>query len=190
MGTSNPSLMTASRPAPDPTDASLVAAYRAGDERAATELVRRHTAPLGRFLYGAGAPAGEVEDLVQETFIKAFRALDSWRGDASFKSWLFRIGANLRKDLYRREGKREVVDLTQSDLADWSDPEGEVEAADAEERLRNGIGELPRMQREVFLMRAQQGLDYNDIAAALETTVGAARVHYHHAVKRLKGLLA
>jgi RNA polymerase sigma-70 factor (ECF subfamily) len=182
--------MTASGPAPDPTDASLVAAFRAGDERAATELVRRHTIALGRFLYGAGAPVADLEDLVQETFIKAFRALDSWRGDASFKSWLFRIGANLRKDLYRREGKREMVDLLESDLADRSDPEGEAEATDAEERLRDGIGGLPRLQREVFLMRAQQGLEYDDIAAALDTTVGAARVHYHHAVKRLKGLLA
>ena len=182
-GASNPRLMTA------PPDASLVAAYRAGDERAAAELVRRHTAPLGRFLYGAGAPAGEVEDLVQETFIKAFRALESWRGEASFKSWLFRIGANLRRDLYRREGRREVVGLLESDVADPSDPAGEAEATDAEERLRAGIGDLPRMQREVFLMRAQQGLEYDDIAAALGTSIGAARVHYHHAVKRLKGLM-
>ncbi len=58
-----------------------------------------------------------------------------------------------------------------------------------EERLRRGLGELPRMQREVFLLRAQQGMEYDEICAALGTTPGAARVHYHHAVRRLKELL-
>ena len=55
-----------------------------------------------------------------------------------------------------------------------------------EGRLAEGVARLPRMQREVFLLRAQQGLEYEEIAAALGTSAGAARVHYHHAVKRLK----
>lgn len=181
--------MTAPARAPEPSDEQLVAAYRQGDERAAAELVRRHTGPLGRFLYGAGAPAGEIEDLVQETFIKAFRALDGWRGEASFRSWLFRIGSNLRKDLYRRERGRQVVSLIDADLVDRADPAGEALAADAEERLRGGIAQLPRLQREVFLMRVQQGLEYGEIAEALGTTPGAARVHYHHATRRLKELI-
>jgi RNA polymerase sigma-70 factor (ECF subfamily) len=71
-----------------------------------------------------------------------------------------------------------------------SDPESEAVASDAEERLRRGIGRLPRMQRDVFLLRAQQGMEYDDIAASLGTTPGAARVHYHHAVKRLKEMIA
>ena len=64
-----------------------------------------------------------------------------------------------------------------------------AEAGEAESRLVVGVKELPRLQREVFLLRAQQGLEYGEIAAALNTTEGAARVHYHHAVKRLKELL-
>ena len=55
--------------------------------------------------------------------------------------------------------------------------------------MRQGLASLPRLQREVFLLRAQEGSDYGDIAAALGTTPGAARVHYHHAVKRLKELV-
>jgi RNA polymerase sigma-70 factor (ECF subfamily) len=181
--------MTAPSPAPDPPDASLVAAYRQGDERAAAELVRRHSAPLSRYLYGVGAPRGELEDLVQETFIKAFRALEGWRGEASFRSWLFRIGANLSKDWYRRDRGREVVSILDNDLPDSADPGAEAEATDAEERLRRGVGTLPRLQREVFLLRAQQGMEYDDIASSLGTTPGAARVHYHHAVKRLKEMI-
>jgi RNA polymerase sigma-70 factor, ECF subfamily len=172
-----------------PSDAALVAAYRSGDERAASELVTRHAKALGRYLYGSGAPPFSVEDLVQETFFKAFRALPSWRAEASFRSWLFRIGSNLRKDLYRREGKRIVLPIDDADAPDASDPEGEVGATELEQQLREGIGRLPRLQREVFLLRAQQGMEYDEISASLGTTPGAARVHYHHAVKRLKELM-
>lgn len=182
--------MTEPLPAGVPSDAALVEAWRGGDERAATALVRRHAPGLGRFLYGSGAPAGEIEDLVQETFIKAFRAVDGWRGDASFRSWLFRIGANLRKDLYRRERGRQVVELEDADLADTADPGAEAEASETARRIEGGVTELPKLQREVFLLRAQQGMEYDEIAAALGTTPGAARVHYHHAVKRLKELIA
>jgi RNA polymerase sigma-70 factor (ECF subfamily) len=62
-------------------------------------------------------------------------------------------------------------------------------ATDVELRIHQGIERLPRLQRQVFLLRAQQGLDYQSIADALGTTPGAARVHYHHAVKRLKELV-
>ena len=168
------------------SDPVLVAAFQSGDEAAATELVRRHAGALGRYLYGVGADPSDLEDLVQETFFKAFRALGGWRGDATFRSWLFRIGANLRKDWYRKEGRRVVVSIDDQDLADSSDPEGEAGATEMERKLSDGLGKLPRLQREVFLLRAQQGLEYEEICAALGTTPGAARVHYHHAVKRLK----
>lgn len=170
------------------SDAALVAAYRSGDERAATELVRRHAQALGRYLYGLGSGRSDVDDLIQETFFRAFRALEGWRGEASFRGWLFRIGANLRKDLYRRQKGRVVVSIEDHDLADPADPEGETGAAELMRRLRDLIGRLPRLQREVFLLRAQQGMQYTEIADALGTTPGAARVHYHHAVKRLKEL--
>ena len=64
----------------------------------------------------------DAEDLVQETFIKAFRAIDGWRGEASFRSWLFRIGANLRKDWYRKERGRVVMPIMENDLRDAADP--------------------------------------------------------------------
>ena len=178
------------RPTPDvPTDAALVAAYRRGDERAATELVRRHAAPVGRFLYASGAESSDVDDLVQDTFFRAFRALDGWRGEASFRSWLFTIGGNLLRDEFRKRKGRQMFSLEDRDLPDRADPSADLAAAEAEQRVRDGLATLPRLQREVFLRRAQQGGDYQEIAAALGTTPGAARVHYHHAVKRLKELL-
>jgi RNA polymerase sigma-70 factor (ECF subfamily) len=174
---------------PDPaTDPALVAAYRAGDERAAAELVRRHARPLGRFLYSLGADADELEDLVQEALFRAFRRVDSWRGKASFRSWLLTIGSNLLRDQVRRQ-KGTLVPLEDRDAPAESDPHAELAAAEAEARVRDGLAQLPRLQREVFLLRVQEGSDYEEIAAALGTTPGAARVHYHHAVKRLKELV-
>jgi RNA polymerase sigma-70 factor, ECF subfamily len=172
-----------------PSDAALVAAYRAGDERAAAELVRRHLGTVGRFLYSSGAGRSDVEDLVQETFFRAFRKVDGWRGDAAFRSWLFTIAGNLLRDDYRKRKGRQVISIEDRDLPDRADPEADLMASEAAQRVRDGLTRLPRLQREVFLLRSQEGREYDDIAAALGTTPGAARVHYHHAVKRLKELV-
>jgi RNA polymerase sigma-70 factor, ECF subfamily len=172
-----------------PSDAALVDAYLEGDQGAAAELVRRHAAAVSRFLYGSGADPGEVEDLVQESLFRAFRGLGAWRRTAAFRSWLFTIAGNLLRDEFRRRKGRRVIALEGRDLPDRADPHGELAASEAEEQVRAGMARLPRMQREVFLLRAQEGIGYDEIAAALGTTPGAARVHYHHAVKRLKELV-
>lgn len=172
----------------EPGDAALVAAYRSGDDAAATRLVARHAPALGRFLTASGAAPDDVDDLLQECFFRAFGRLGTWRGEAPLRSWLCSIAGNLLRDQYRRQRGRVVVPIDDRDLPDTADPAAELAAADAERRVREGITRLPRLQREVFLLRAQEGLEYDAIAAALDTTPGAARVHYHHAVKRLKQL--
>jgi len=169
-------------------DPVLVAAYRNGDQRAAAELVRRHAPALGRFLYSSGADRDDIEDLVQEALFRAFRKLDSWHGGASFRAWLLAIGGNLLRDQFRsRKGR--TVPIEERDVPDQADPHADLTAGETEERVRRGIAGLPRLQREVFLLRAQEGSAYEQIAAALGTTPGAARVHYHNAVKRLKELV-
>lgn len=168
------------------SDGDLIARYLGGDERAAAELVRRHAASLARFLLVQGVPDDELDDVVQDALFKAFRALRSYRGDAAFRTWLLAIGANVLRDRRRHWRRRQVIELT-SDIADpGSDPAGEAEATVTAAKLREGIGRLARLQREVFLLRAQSGLSYQEIARGLKISEGAARVHYHHAVKRLK----
>jgi RNA polymerase sigma-70 factor (ECF subfamily) len=168
------------------TDAALIAAWQQGDEQAAAELVRRHARPLGRFLAGAGAPEAELDDLVQETFIRAFRAVGRFRGQCQFRTWLLTIGGNVLKDAGRRWARHRLVPLDDALRSPHGDPHELAVAEEVAGRLAAGLARLPRMQREVFLLRAQQGLEYEEIAAALGTSAGAARVHYHHAVKRLK----
>jgi len=174
---------------PSPTDAALITAWQGGDEQAAAQLVRRHARALARFLAGAGAPEPDLDDVVQETFIRAFRAVGTFRGQCRFRTWLLTIGGNVLKDAHRRAKRTRVVPLADDLRSTDGDPHERAVAAEAERRLGDGLGRLTRMQREVFLLRAQQGLEYDEIAAALGTTPGAARVHYHHAVRRLKECL-
>lgn len=182
--------MTEATAAAAPADAALIAAWQRGDEQAAAELVRRHATALARYLLGAGAGESDVDDLVQDTFVRAFRSLGKFRGTCRFRTWLFTIGGNVLKDLGRRIARHRIVPLDEELRAGADgDPHEVAVAGEAERRLRDGVGQLTRMQREVFLLRAQQGLEYGEIAAALETTEGAARVHYHHAVRRLKEML-
>lgn len=168
------------------TDAELITRWQGGDERAATDLVLRHGQPLARFLAASGAPPADLDDLVQETFLRGFRALAGFRGQCQFRTWLLTIGGNVLKDAGRRAARHRVVPLDEGLEARGGTPHDDAVASEVEGKLAQGLRELPRLQREVFLLRAQQGMEYDDIAAALETTPGAARVHYHHAVKRLK----
>jgi RNA polymerase sigma-70 factor (ECF subfamily) len=174
---------------PESEDATLIARWRAGDETAATELVRRHGQAVARFLAAAGARE-DVEDLVQEAFFRAFRHIATYRAGASFRTWVMTIASNALTDVRRRRGRRPAVPLGDHEVADEAmDPHGDLVERDLLARVEAEVGRLPPMQRDVFLLRAQQGLDYDAIARALETSAGAARVHYHHAVKRLKRVL-
>lgn len=168
------------------TDADLIARWQRGDESAATELVLRHGKPLARFLAASGAQQADLDDLVQDTFLKAFRSVAGFRGQCQFRTWLLTIGGNVLKDAGRRAGRAKVVPLDEGLRAGGGTPHDDAVAAETEGRLGQALMDLPRLQREVFLLRAQQGLEYEEIASALDTTPGAARVHYHHAVKRLK----
>jgi len=172
-----------------PPDAELIAAWQGGDEQAAAELVERHARPLARYLAGAGAPEAELDDLVQETFIRAFRSVDRFRGHCQFRTWLLTIGGNVLKDFGRRSARSRVMPLDEAVRDGAGDPHDHAVASEAESLLAEGLKLLSRLQREVFLLRAQQGLEYEEIAAALATTPGAARVHYHHAVRRLKEIV-
>lgn len=180
------------QPLSEPSDEELIRAWQGGDEGAAAALVRRHTQPLARFLAATGARQ-DLEDLVQETFLRAFRRIDGFRGEAGFATWLMAIGANALKDQMRRRGRSPFVVLDEDEEPEVPDvdqaPHERAQADDALTRLQAAVDQLPRLQREVFLMRCQTDQSFEAVAEALGTTAGSARVHYHQAVKRLKAEL-
>src|SRR6478609_7258291 len=87
------------------TDLDLIARWKAGDQRAATLLVERHAGAVARFAASVGA-RGDVQDIVQDTFVRAFGSLDSFRGDSSLRTWLFTIARRLLLDVRRAERRR------------------------------------------------------------------------------------
>lgn len=170
----------------EPDDAELIARWRTGDERAATRLVERHADPLARFASSLGV-RDDVEEVVQDTFVRAFAALDQFRGESSFRTWLFTIERRLVLDR-RRAAKRSAmrVDVSEEDPSTEYDALDEIVADEAASGINRAVASLTPTQREVFMLRVLEGLSYKEIAAVVGTTEGAARVHYHHALRTVK----
>ena len=172
-----------------PDDAALIARWRGGDERAATALVERHAQAIARFVASLGE-RDEVEEVVQDTFVRAFGSLDLFRGESSFRTWLLTITRNLLRDRQRgRKRAKHHVEIQDEDLVSSSDAlEGTV-ATETELRLRAAVETLSPMQRSIFTLRVTEGLSYKEIATAVGSTEGAARVHYHNAMRAIKEFL-
>jgi RNA polymerase sigma-70 factor, ECF subfamily len=173
----------------DETDRILIARWKAGDSRAATLLVSRHADALARFAVSSGERE-EVEELVQDTFVRAFGSLEAFRGDSSLRTWLFTIERRLMLDRRRAERRqRAMVPIEPSDAATEFDALDGLLAEETETRVRKAVTSLSPTQHEVFTLRVEQGLSYKEIAEVVGTTEGAARVHYHNAMRAVKEFL-
>jgi RNA polymerase sigma-70 factor, ECF subfamily len=175
---------------PEP-DLALIARWREGDQQAATRLVERHASSLARFATASGVRGpSDVEELVQDTFVRAFASLDGFRGESSFRTWLFTIQRRLLLDRRRAERRRpERVEVQEHDAATEFDALDGMVADEVQGRLQQAITRLSPTQRQVFVLRVTEGLSYRDIAEAAGTTEGAARVHYHNAMRTIKEFL-
>lgn len=179
----------AGRASDDQVDAELIARWKAGDDRAATALVERHAAALARFAVASGEWS-EVDELVQDTFVRAFNSLGGFRGESSFRTWLFTIERRLLLDRRRAEKRRrDRHEIQEDDAATEYDALDSVLADETQRRLRAAVERLSPTQREVFSLRVAEGLSYKEIAEAVGTTEGAARVHYHNAMRAVKEFL-
>src|SRR5205823_2635082 len=132
----------ASRGGDGPSDLDLIARWKRGDERAATELVARHAQALARFAASFGA-TDEIDDLVQDTFVRAFQSLDGFRGDSSFRTWLFTIERRLLLDRRRAEKRRPSrVEVQEGDAATEYDALDSMVADEAASRVRKAMTRL------------------------------------------------
>ncbi len=168
------------------TDTELIARWQAGDQRAAAQLVERHAQAVARFAASLGV-RDEVDELVQDTFVRAFQSLDSFRADSQLRTWLFTICKRLLLDRRRAERRRrDVAEVDERDLATEYDALDVMVGDEMAERLRDALGELTALQREVFALRVNDGMAYAEIAKVVGSTEGACRVHYHNALKAIK----
>jgi RNA polymerase sigma-70 factor (ECF subfamily) len=174
------------------TDLELIQEVRDGHRQAYTELMRRYQQRVywvARRIVGDHA---EADDVVQETFVKAYLALGEFRGDSGFYTWLYRIAVNLALNAVR---KRQVVTyLRESELLNRIlpadvDPSSAVEEEEAASALRRAVDRLPEKQRAVFVMRYYDEMSYEEIAKILKTSIGGLKANYFHALRKIQHAL-
>jgi RNA polymerase sigma-70 factor (ECF subfamily) len=169
-----------------PADAALLERVRGGDASALDELVARHHEAAYRVAFAILGSEPDAADAAQEGMLRALRGLERFRGEASFQTWLLSIVANEAKSLHRRTGRRREAPLM-DDLAEEKDGVAEGVAVRAEAaRARALLARLPEKQRLAVTLRIDEGLSFREIGDAIGSTEGAARVNYHHGIRRLR----
>jgi RNA polymerase sigma-70 factor (ECF subfamily) len=168
----------------DAADRALVSRWLAGDERAATALVERHANALARFAASLGVRQ-DADEIVQDTFVRAFNALPDFRGESSLRTWLFTIERRLVLDRRRAaRRRRDEEEITESDAATSVTALDGLVAEELQRKVGLVVADLSPMQRQVFSLRVSEGLSYKEIATVVGTTEGAARVHYFNEIGR------
>jgi RNA polymerase sigma-70 factor (ECF subfamily) len=171
-------------------EARFVERLRAREPAAFGRLVQERTADIYALLYRLTEDPEEARDLTQETFLKAFQSIDGFRGDADLKTWIYRIAINLARNRWRwwrRRKRDQTVSLDSTDnafdrplsqrleLAGSSNPETEMLARERECKLRDALRTLGDSYREAVILRDVEGLTYEEIAEALEISIGTVK---------------
>ncbi len=167
-------------------DQQLVERAQRGDKRAFELLVLKYQRKLGRLLSRFVRDPAEVEDVTQEAFIKAYRALPSFRGDSAFYTWLYRIGINTAKNYLVALGRRaptttgfdneEAEGFEDAEqLRDSNTPESELEGKEIAATVNRAMDALPEDLRTAITLREIEGLSYEEIANVMNCPVGTVR---------------
>jgi RNA polymerase sigma-70 factor (ECF subfamily) len=178
-------------PVSEPADDLLISQTLSGDQKSYEILVKRYQKRVHRLAQRLVRDADAADDVAQETFIRAYYALSRYEQGRNFYFWLSRIAVNLALNHLSRE-KRLVAlpeDDTNLDPALSTDPTAEADASQLKVRIGEAIEKLPLHQRSVLLLRAQEGLSYQEIARNLDISIGTVMSRLSRARQALKELL-
>jgi RNA polymerase sigma-70 factor (ECF subfamily) len=167
-------------------DQVLVERAQRGDKHAFDLLVIKYQRKVARLLSRMVRDSGEIEDITQEAFIKAYRALPQFRGDAAFYTWLYRIAINTAKNFLVARGKRPIAnselihdegeEMELGDMAaDLSTPDAELLSKQVAQAVNDAVDALPEELRTAITLREMDGLSYEDIALAMGCPIGTVR---------------
>ena len=173
----------------------LVEAARTGDVDAIDTLVRRYQVRMFNFARTLTANDGDAEDLAQETFIRAFRGLRTFRGESSFKNWLYRIATNASRSHFGKRTRQAPVwdrRLEGEDIPDRllaAQDAGLEQAAIYRQVLDRALGSLSDDLRMPLVLHDVEGLEYREIATVMDIPIGTVMSRIFRARKRLRPLL-
>jgi RNA polymerase sigma-70 factor (ECF subfamily) len=169
------------------TDDQLVERVKNGDSRAFEELVVRHEKPIYYFVLRVLKNPLDAEDTVQKIFLLAYQNIKGFRADASFKTWLYRIGINQCHNFFRQNKIRDYISVDDIPVTDVkADQEGDLSDKERLAHLQKAVERLPYKQRMVVTLRIYQELSFEEIGTALNIRTNSAKVNFHHAVEKLK----
>ncbi len=168
-------------------DQQLVERVQRGDKHAFDLLVIKYQRRLARLLSQFVRDSAEVEDIAQETFIKAYRALPSFRGDSAFYTWLYRIGINTAKNFLVSQGRKAPATINGFDaedaenfegadqLREMNTPESELMGKQVAQTVNQALEALPEELRTAIILREIEGLSYEEIADIMDCPIGTVR---------------
>ena len=176
---------------PSPTDepdTALVAQFLAGDRSAFDALVRRHQSAVRRLVFRYVKSEADAKDITQSAFVKVFEKLPEFRGEAAFRTWLFRIAINLALN-HVRGTPAELAPLGDVAAFTSSLETSRLVAAELWRKVSARLDDLPPKQRLALELRIFHDLSFEEVAAVAGFSIESAKANFHHAVKRLRGLL-
>ena len=171
-----------------PSEAESIRQAQSGSLGAMEALYESHRSMVYAVALGVCGNRPDADEVLQETFLRAFRSLSAWRGEGKFSTWLYSIAVRTAINWRRRFFPRRPAPLTSEEEA--SDPADALVEAESSEELRRAVEKLPPQQRIVLTLRHVRGLSLAEIAELQSCAVGTVKSNLHHAIARLKEALA
>ena len=184
----------------DRTETLLIADLCEGDETALAPLVERYKRMVYRLAVQITKNHADADDVMQETFIKVYRSIHTFRRDAAFETWLYRIVVNEALNFVKRRERRRECTFETATEAEYeataryraqlaNDPQAHAEKAELRQYVTEAVNSLPLKHRTVVILHEFEGLTHAEIASILNCSEGTVRSRLHYARKKLRTLL-
>lgn len=172
------------------TDEEILAQFKdpASKEKAFRNLLKAYQERLYYHVRRYVFNHDDANDILQNTFIKVWNGIDNFRGESALYTWLYRIAGNEAITYINKAKKHAAVDIEQTSLS-YRGGTDNMEAEEMTQKLQKAVDALPEKQKQVFIMRYYDEMPYEQISQIVDTSVGALKASYHHAVKKIEEML-
>jgi RNA polymerase sigma-70 factor (ECF subfamily) len=141
---------------------------------------------LYRYLCRLSGNLEDAMELTQSSFVKAYLSIGRFRGDSSFKTYLYRIASNTWRNTLRDRGRRYNIDIDDVPITSGDNPHENLAREQEQEKFWSLVDDLPARQKEALILRVREGYPFEEVARVMGCSTGSAKASYHHAVGKLK----